>query len=79
MEEDQQEHLQHASKEDIATFLMWMLDTYPRLRKRSSVHQYWRQWRMLYRKLTGQHLLDEIREEINDVSTLLLSIYRYLE
>jgi len=53
------------------TFLKWMLDFYPRLRKRSSVHQYWRQWRMLYRKCVGRSLHAAVVNEVNDVRILL--------
>jgi hypothetical protein len=30
------------------TFLKWILDVYPRVQKRSSLHEYWRLWKMLY-------------------------------
>lgn len=49
------------------TFLKWVLDTYPRVRKRSSLHEYWRLWRMLYRKSVGQSLHAKVMEEVNDV------------
>ena len=48
-------------------FLTWMLDTYTRIRKRSSVHKYWRVWWMLYRKSVGCSLHAKVMEEVNDV------------
>jgi hypothetical protein len=48
MHKDLLAFLQHYTKEDIITFLNWILDYY-RVRKKSSLHEYWRVWRMLYR------------------------------
>lgn len=67
IEEDRLDLLVHSTKEDIMTFLKWVLDTYPRVRKRSSLHEYWRIWRMLYRKSVGQSLHAKVMEEVNDV------------
>lgn len=49
------------------TFLKWMLDVYPRIRKRSSVHEYWRVWCMLYRKSAGYSVHANVIEEVTDV------------
>ncbi|KAH7042182.1 hypothetical protein B0J12DRAFT_702369 [Macrophomina phaseolina] len=64
--QDEFELLVQSTKEDIMTFLKWMLDAYPRIRKRSSLHEYWRLWRMLYRKAAGKSLYSKVIEEIND-------------
>ena len=48
-------------------FLKWMLDVYDRIRKRSSVHEYWRVLCMLYRKSVGESVHANIIEEVNDV------------
>lgn len=40
--EDRLHFLVHASKEDIMTFLKWILDVYSRVRKRSTLDEYWR-------------------------------------
>jgi len=41
MDEDPLSFLQHGTKEDIMTFLKWILDEY-RVRKRNTLHEYWR-------------------------------------
>ena len=63
-----------STKEDIMTFLKWMLDVYPRIKKRSSVHEYWRVWCMLYRKSVGCSLHANVMEEVNDVRVRHLSL-----
>jgi hypothetical protein len=74
--EDRLTFLVQSTKEDIMTFLKWMLDVYPRIRKRSSVHEYWRVWCMLYRKSVGRSLHAKVMEEVNDVRVrrLLLEV-----
>lgn len=69
VKEDELELLVHSKQEDIMTFLKWILDACPRVRKRSSLHEYWRLWRMLYRKSVGQSLPAKVIEEVNDVSS----------
>jgi hypothetical protein len=49
------------------TFMKWILDEYPRVRKQSSLHQYFRQFRMLRRKCVGQSLHAKTMEDVNDV------------
>jgi hypothetical protein len=44
--EDRLHFLVHATKEDIMTFLKWVLDVYSRVRKRSILDEYWRVWCM---------------------------------
>lgn len=61
-------HLENASKEDIMTFLEWMLDSHRRIRKRSTVHAYKRILFQVYRKSVGVDFNKEANEEINDVS-----------
>ena len=58
------------------TFLKWILDHYLRIRKQSSVHQYWRQWRMLRRKCVGRSLHARVADEVNDVRVLLQPLQR---
>jgi hypothetical protein len=60
-----------STKEDIMTFLQWMLDTYHRIRKRSTVHEYKRVFAMLYRKSVGESLHHQVNEELNDVRTII--------
>ena len=52
------------------TFLRWILDFYPRVRKRSSLSEYWRLWKMLYRKSIGTSVHAKVAEEVNDVRVL---------
>jgi hypothetical protein len=66
MEEDPLSFLQHCTKADIMTFLKWILDEY-RVRKRSTLHEYWRVWRMLYRRCVGYSLHAKIAGDIIDV------------
>jgi hypothetical protein len=70
MNEDPLAFLQHCSREDIMTFLKWILDQY-HVRKKSTLHEYWRVWRMLYRRCVGRSLHAKITADINDVYTLL--------
>jgi len=65
--EDRLDFLNRSDKEDFMTFLKWMLDINDRIRKRSSVHEYWRVLRMLYRKSVGESVHANIIEEVNDV------------
>jgi hypothetical protein len=67
--EDRLRFLVQAAKEDIMTFLKWILDIYPRVRKRSTLDEYWRVWCMLYRKSVGRSLHAKIMEEVHDVRT----------
>lgn len=67
LEEDRLRFLIHATKEDIMTFLKWILDDYPRVRKRSTLDEYWRVWCMLYRKSVGKSLHAKVMEEVRDV------------
>ena len=62
------QHLIESTKEDIMTFLEWMLDTYRRVRKRSTVHSYKRILFQVYRKSVGADFEKLANEEINDVS-----------
>ena len=62
------QHLIDSTKEDIMTFLEWMLDTYPKIRKRSTVHAYKRILFQVYRKSVGTDFETLANEEINNVS-----------
>ncbi|KIX10206.1 uncharacterized protein Z518_01287 [Rhinocladiella mackenziei CBS 650.93] len=48
------------------TLLKWILDVYPRVRKRSTLDEYWRVWCMLYRKSVGKSLHAKVMEEVRD-------------
>ncbi|KAK5562715.1 hypothetical protein LTR43_011671, partial [Exophiala xenobiotica] len=48
------------------TFLKWILDVYSRVRKRSTLDEYWRVWCMLYRKSVGKSLHAKVMEEVRD-------------
>ncbi|KIX01209.1 uncharacterized protein Z518_08934 [Rhinocladiella mackenziei CBS 650.93] len=48
------------------TFLKWILDTHPRVRKRSTLDEYWRVWCMLYLKSVGKGLHAKVMEEVRD-------------
>ncbi|KAM7210638.1 hypothetical protein V8F06_013977 [Rhypophila decipiens] len=57
---DEHEYMDIAEKEDIMTFLHWMLDTFPRIRKRSWVLEY---KRYITGELTLSYALDTTTEE----------------
>src|SRR5690349_19378162 len=69
LEEYRLQFLRLATKEDIMTFMKWILDNYPRVRKQSSLRQYFRQFRMLRQKCVGQSLHAKIMEDVNGVHT----------
>ena len=75
MDEDPLSFLQRCTKEDIMTFLKWILDEY-RVRKKSTLHEYWRVWRMLYRRCVGHSLHAKIAGDINNVSSLSSFLWR---
>lgn len=74
LEEDRLSFLVRATKEDIMTFLKWILDVYPRVRKRSTLDEYWRVWCMLYRKSVGKGLHAKVMEEVRDYINRYLTI-----
>lgn len=49
------------------SFLMWLLDNYPGVRKKSSLNQYWRQLKMLYKKHAGRLLDKDLVGNVNNV------------
>ncbi|KAM7210059.1 hypothetical protein V8F06_014560, partial [Rhypophila decipiens] len=57
---DEHEYMDISEKEDIMTFLDWMLDTFPGIRKRSSVLEY---KRYITGELTLSYALDTTTEE----------------
>ncbi|KAM7182620.1 hypothetical protein V8F33_014167, partial [Rhypophila sp. PSN 637] len=61
------EHLEKAEKEDIMTFLDWTLDTFPKIRKRSTVSEYKRVFFMIYRKSMNCDFDGEAASEIHDM------------
>lgn len=61
-EKDPHQALAKATKGQCIIFLRWMLDTHT-FRKLGILHQYWRQWKMLYAKMTGRwYNRDDARE-----------------
>ncbi|KIX08851.1 uncharacterized protein Z518_03508 [Rhinocladiella mackenziei CBS 650.93] len=56
------------------TFLKWILDIYPRVRKRSTLDEYWRVWCMLYRKSVDKGLHAKVMEEVRDYIDEYLTI-----
>lgn len=62
-----------AQKEDVMTFLKWILDNYS-IKKFSSLHENWRLWCQLYRKAVGRSLHAKSCENINDVGYVSLFI-----
>ncbi|KAM7189717.1 hypothetical protein V8F33_009856 [Rhypophila sp. PSN 637] len=60
------EHLEKAEKEDIMTFLDWTLDTFPKIRKRSTVLEYKQVFFMIYRKSMNYDFDREAASEIHD-------------
>ncbi|KAM4067411.1 hypothetical protein HRG_001360 [Hirsutella rhossiliensis] len=67
-------HLAESTKEDIMTFLEWMLDSHRRIRKRSTVHAYKRILFQVYRKSVGVDFSKQANEEINDYINGYLTI-----
>ncbi|KAK4206725.1 hypothetical protein QBC37DRAFT_116533 [Rhypophila decipiens] len=61
------EHLKKAEKEDIMTFLDWTLDTFPKIRKRSTMLEYKRVFFMIYRKSMNCDFDREAASEIHDM------------
>jgi len=57
-----------ADREDVKTFFDWMLDTFVKIRKRSTVLEYKRMFFMVYRKSVKQDFGQEAASEIHDVS-----------
>jgi galactose-1-phosphate uridylyltransferase len=50
------------------TFWTWLLDHYPGVKKRSTLKQYWRQLKMLYKQYARQRLPENIADDVNNVS-----------
>jgi hypothetical protein len=67
LDEDRLDFLKRSNKEEFMTFLKWILDVNDRIRKRRSVHEYWRVLRMLYRKSVGESIRANMIEEVNNV------------
>ncbi|CEJ91512.1 Putative FluG domain-containing protein [[Torrubiella] hemipterigena] len=67
-------HLKQSTKEDIMTFLEWMLDSYRRIRKRSTVHAYKRILFQVYRKSIGIDFDKNENDEVNNFINGYLTI-----
>ncbi|KAH6676010.1 hypothetical protein B0J14DRAFT_626351 [Halenospora varia] len=73
---DRLQFLRLAIKEDIMIFIKWILDNYPRVRKQSSLHQYFRQFRILRRRCVGHSLYAKTMEDVNDyINGYLITAY----
>lgn len=60
--------MEAAEKEDIKTFLDQTLDTFPKIRKRSTVLEYTRLFFMIYRKSMKYDFDQEAAWDIHNVS-----------
>ena len=56
-----------ATVADYKTFFNWMLDHYPGVRKKSSLHQYWRQLKMHFKRHAKKLLHQDIIDDVNKV------------
>lgn len=56
---------------DYMAFFKWILDYYPRVRKKSSVHQYWRVFKMLYKEYANGWLDEDLIKDVNNYITIL--------
>ncbi|KAF2194980.1 hypothetical protein K469DRAFT_698544 [Zopfia rhizophila CBS 207.26] len=68
--------LKSAVAGDYMAFFTWVLDRYPRVRKKSSVHQYWRQLKMLYKKYAGRLLDKDLVDNVNNYINVLKRQYK---
>ncbi|KAI0626734.1 DUF3435 domain-containing protein [Pyrenophora tritici-repentis] len=70
--QDPVEFIQAATAADYKAFCNWILDKYPGVQKKSSLHQYWRQAKMLYkrhaRKRLHQDLIDDVNKHITKIT-----------
>ncbi|KAF2174706.1 hypothetical protein K469DRAFT_685751 [Zopfia rhizophila CBS 207.26] len=57
-------------------FFTWVLDHYPGVRKKSSLHQYWRQLKMLYKKHARKLLDKDLVDDVNNHIKILTKLYR---
>ena len=48
-------------------FFKWVLDFFPRVRKKSSLHQYWRVLKMLFKKHTNGWIKENVIKDVNNV------------
>ncbi|KAF2174473.1 hypothetical protein K469DRAFT_648257, partial [Zopfia rhizophila CBS 207.26] len=68
--------LKSAVAGDYMAFFTWVLDRYPGVRKKSSVHQYWRQLKMLYKKYAGRLLDKDLVDDVNNYINVLKRQYK---
>ena len=48
-------------------FFRWVLDYFPSVRKKSSLHQYWRVLKMLFKELTNGWIEENVIKDVNNV------------
>ncbi|KAL5407310.1 hypothetical protein PMIN04_011770 [Paraphaeosphaeria minitans] len=68
--------LKSATVADYKTFFNWTLDHHPGVRKKSSLHQYWRQLKMHYKCHTKRRLHQDIVDDVNKHIQALTEEYR---
>jgi hypothetical protein len=71
LEQDPVSFLRTAVAGDYITFFRWILDQYTGVRKKSSLHQYWRQVKMLYKRHAGKLLDKDLVDNVNNVGLCL--------
>lgn len=67
-EEPPIDYLKSVVPANYKAFFTWVLDRYPGVRKKSSLHQYWRQLKMLYKKHARKLFDPNVVDDVNNVS-----------
>lgn len=52
---------------DYKAFCQWVLDNCPGVKTHSSLHEYWRQLRMLYQKHANDWMPKNLKDDVNNV------------
>lgn len=60
---------------NITTFFRWMLDKFSGVRSKSSLHNYWRRFRLLYARQNNRFMDEPMKRTIGSVSTLHDDLY----
>ncbi|KAL5401075.1 hypothetical protein PMIN03_011829 [Paraphaeosphaeria minitans] len=64
---------------DYKAFCQWILDNYPRVNTHSSLHEYWRQLRMLYQEHANDRLPKNLKDDVNNYIRDLTITYRLIK
>lgn len=67
MGEDPYDLLQHLKAEDVKTFFDWMVLNYRGIKTDSTLGNYWRVFKRLYVRETGQAIDESMRSDIINV------------